>query len=338
MVLGYFGYRTNQLDGQTVKTRDLYRLISEKKGKIDYYDSQEFQYRRLSIFTMFAKIGRCRTLVYLPAHNNLNNIFPIIFVLTLFFRIDIHYFVIGGWLREFLKNKPVHRFMLRHISGIHAETKQMKHELEQYYHFNNVDVFPNFRFFDFIPKSNYNSEVLSLVFMARINRMKGLDMIFVLGDYIVSNHWEQKVTITFYGPIFDEDKEYFEGNVSKYSFMNYQGVLQPELIHQTLQRYDAMLLPTHYYTEGLPGSVVDAYIAGIPVVVTDWKHAREFVEHHSTGIVVPFNRGQSELNEAISLLFNDKQLLLEMKVNAHKKSKDFSSGAAWSKLKKFIDN
>lgn len=30
-----------------------------------------------------------------------------------------------------------------------------------------------------------------------------------------------------------------------------------------------MLLPTHYYTKGLPCSIVDAYIAGIPVIATE---------------------------------------------------------------------
>lgn len=30
LVLGYFGYMTNQLDGQTVKTRDVYRLAKEQ--------------------------------------------------------------------------------------------------------------------------------------------------------------------------------------------------------------------------------------------------------------------------------------------------------------------
>lgn len=39
-----------------------------------------------------------------------------------------------------------------------------------------------------------------------------------------------------------------------------------------------MLLPTHYYTEGLPGSVLDAYMSGIPIIVSRWKHASEFVK------------------------------------------------------------
>ena len=31
LVIGYFGYKSNQLDGQTIKTRNVYKLIKLKK-------------------------------------------------------------------------------------------------------------------------------------------------------------------------------------------------------------------------------------------------------------------------------------------------------------------
>ena len=97
LVLGYFGYNTNQLDGQTVKTCDIYKLVeSQKKGEVDYYDTEDFKYHKLSIFKMFWKVIRCRTLFYLPAHNNLKVIFPLIYILSVLFRFKIHYFVVGG--------------------------------------------------------------------------------------------------------------------------------------------------------------------------------------------------------------------------------------------------
>lgn len=324
LVLGYFGYNTNQLDGQTVKTRDIYKLVeSQTKGEVDYYDTEDFKYHKLSIFKMFWKVIRCRTLFYLPAHNNLKEIFPIIYVLSVLFRFKIHYFVVGGWLREFITNLPVHRWMLRRIAGIHVETKRLLSELEEYYGFKNVDIFPNFRFFDFNPE-RYDSDKLRLVFMARVNKMKGLDWIFNLADYVKDNKLEDKYSITFYGPINDEDKEYFETNVAKYSFVEYKGPLQPSEIHKTLCEYDVMLLPTHYFTEGLPGSVVDAYIAGIPVIVTEWKHAKEFVDDGFSGFIIPFENGQNQLIEKVLFLGNNRELLHQLQANALKKRMEFA--------------
>ena len=151
LVVGYFGYCTNQLDGQTVKTRDVYRLVREQvKGKVDYYDTEDFQYHKIGIPELFCKMIRCSILFYLPAQNNLKIIFPIIFCLSTVFRFKIHYFVVGGWLKEFLVKKPIHRFMLKRIEGIHVETKRLENELKLYFHFRNVDNFPNFRFFEFV--------------------------------------------------------------------------------------------------------------------------------------------------------------------------------------------
>lgn len=325
LILGYFGYVTNQLDGQTVKTRDMRRLLEEQfgAGNIDFYDTQEFKSSRKSIFTMFRKICCCKELVYLPAHNNLKYIFPIIWFLSKLFRFNIHYFVVGGWLSEFIQTLPIHQSMLRHIKGIHVETTRLKHDLEQNYNYRNVDIFPNFRFFDFTPVRN-DSTKLRLVFMARVNKMKGLDWIFNLADYISTNNLSNKVSITFYGPLNQEDSEYFHSSVARYDFVSYKGALQPEDIYHTLSKHDVMLLPTHYYTEGLPGSVVDAYISGIPVIATEWKHARELIDDGINGFIIPFENGQDALIEKVMYLMRNAHALAAMQNNALKKSAEFT--------------
>lgn len=322
LVLGYFGHITNQLDGQTVKTRDLYRLVKHQKQNVSYYDTQEFKYNKLSILRMFWLVIKCDCLIYLPAHNNLKVIFPIIFLLSKFFGVRIHYFVVGGWLREFLEDLPLHRFMLKRINGIHTETTRMKNELQEFYQFKNVDVFPNFRFFDFEP-NRLPCDKLRLVFMARVNKLKGLDWIFNLAQYIKEHDLDDQISITFYGPILDNEREYFESVVDKYHFVDYKGVLQPSVIHQTLNEYDLMLLPTHYFTEGLPGSIVDAYISGIPVIATEWKHSREFIDDGYSGFIIPFENGEMSLIEKVLLLNRDRKLLKQMQINALEKRKEF---------------
>lgn len=324
LVIGYFGYNTGQLDGQTVKTRDVYRLaIEQTHDAVDYYDTEDFKFNKMSIFKMFWKVIKCRILFYLPAHNNLKYIFPIIYILSVIFRFQIHYFVVGGWLREFLYDLPIHRFMLRRIAGIHVETNMLLTELKDFYHFEDVDIFPNFRFFDFTPKRSSSSR-LRLVFMARINKMKGLDWIFDLAREIEIRHLKNMFSITFYGQVLEDDREYFEENLSKFAFMEYKGALEPNEIYGTLSQYDVMLLPTHYYTEGLPGSVVDAYISGIPVIVTEWKHAHEFVEDGATGYIIPFENGQQQLIEKVLLLERDRNLLQKLQINALMKRIEFA--------------
>ncbi len=323
LVLGYFGYRTNQLDGQTVKTRDLYRLVQQQKRHISYYDTQEFKYNKQSVLKMFWQVIRCDKLIYLPAHNNLKYIFPLIFILSKLFRFEIHYYVVGGWLREFIGNLPLHKKMLGKIAGIHVETLTLKNELIEYYNFSNVDLFPNFRFFEFTP-NRITDNKLRLVFVARINKMKGLDWIFEFSDYVVEHELEHKFSITFYGPVNEDDRQYFDDMLQRFSFVDYRGILQPDEIYETLNNYDALLLPTHYYTEGLPGSVVDAYISGIPVIVTKWKHAHEFVEDGITGFVIPFENGIQQLIDCLLSLESDRGKLKQLQQNALEKRAEFA--------------
>lgn len=324
-VLGYFGYKTNQLDGQTVKTRDIYRLLKEQypNRRIDFFDTQNFKYNKSSVLSMFKKLCQCNTLIYLPANNNLKYIFPIVFAYSKIFGFKIHYFVVGGWLCSFIKNLPIHRWMLRHIKGIHVETKRLKHDLETEYGYKHIDIFPNFRFFDFTPVQNSTSK-LRLVFMARIMKKKGLDWIFHLANYIEENNLGNQISITFFGQINENDKYYFLSNVDHFTFTDYRGALQPNEIYTTLSNYDVLLLPTHFYTEGLPGSIVDAYISCIPVIATDWLNAREFIEDNKTGFVIPFENGENALISKVIQLNNERQLLTELKTNVTNKRSCFA--------------
>lgn len=336
LVLGYFGCQTKQLDGQTVKTISLYKLLSTRIRDIEYYDTQEFQFNKKSIFLMLWKICRCRNLIYLPAQNNLKWMFPVIFIVSSITGMKIRYFVVGGWLKEFLSDKPMHRWMLKSISGIYTETQIMKKELEMQYNYKNVSLFPNFRFFERRNITNSSNKIFKMVFMARINKMKGLDMVFQLGDFINNNNLADKVSIDFYGPVFTGDNDYFEKNICLYPFMKYMGILQPDGIRDVLEEYDVMLFPTHYFTEGLPGSIIDAYISGLPVIATKWKHATEFIEDGVTGIIIPFDNGQKEFNNAVLFLMDNPDKLLQMKRNAHRRSFDFSSEYASDLLNKIL--
>lgn len=333
-VLGFFGFRTTLYDGQTIKTRNILELLRDKKLYVDYYDTQDFRINKRSIFSMFAKVLKCDKLFYLPAHNNLRYIFPIVFLLSKFARADVHYFVVGGWLKEFIENKPFIKFCLSKIKGIHCETLSMKQSLEIDCGFKNVDVFPNFRIHDFVSTVHHEEGKLRIVFMARILRKKGIDSIFVMGDHIIRNRLEDKISVDFYGPLYD--REFFEENIVNYRFMRYHGPLEQEKIYATLEKYDVMVFPTHFFTEGLPGSIIDAYISGIPVVATKWKYATEFVIDGQSGFILPFEDDGTILYEKILYLFQNPEILSKMKEGVKKQKYIFSSENAWRLMESYI--
>lgn len=335
-VLGNFGYKTNKLDGQTIKTRNIYELLCSKiNDDVFYFDTSSLKNNKFRIFTMSRQLCKCDRLVYLPAYGNLRFLLPIIYFFSLCFGFKIVYVVIGGWLVEFLSNKPFHRFCLKKINVICTETKLMKKNLTEVYSFSNVIVLPNFRrFIDSYEKKNANllQNKLNVVFMARIQINKGLDYIEDICKYIFTTGFDNKIQIDFYGQVDKDDSVFFNEMVSEYPFVRYLGTLLPQQIHRTLSQYDVLLLLTHYYTEGFPGTILDAYIAGIPVIVTNWKHAHEFVDDKKTGYIVPFEDGTDNVIKILTSLMNDKSVLQPMRRAAKLKSYNFTEEAVWNTL------
>jgi len=266
----------------------------------------------------------------------LKYIFPFIYFICKIKRIEILYFVVGGWLVEYLKEKRLHVALLSNVRAILTESSNLSNSLIVQYHFKNVITFPNFRIHSFTPTFVQNRDLFRIVFMARISRMKGLDAIFMLAEHLVSLKLDSRpIIIDFYGLI-ESDEEYFRNNIAKYSFVSYKGILAPDQIYNVLTGYDLMVLPTRYYTEGFPGSILDAYISGIPVIVTNWKYATEFVDDGETGFIVPFEKGTKAFINTVIKIYQDHDLLIKMKHNAYERSKLYSSESAWKIIKHII--
>jgi len=334
LIYGYFGYHSNRLDGQNVKTRDIYRLLCQKTGadNLDFFDTEDIRRNPFTQFRLFHKVCHCRQLIYLPAEHNLCLHFPILFFLSRIFHFEILYIVIGGWLVETLERHPSLKANLKEIKGIYTETQLMKNLLETRYQFTNVHTFPNFRMETLQRPDPSIHSPLRLVFMARIRQEKGIDWIAQLGDFLISHSYNEQVQIDFYGFVLERDQDYFDALLKRFPFMHYKGQLSPKDILPTLSQYDLLLLPTHYYTEGLPGSVLDAYSAGIPVIVSNWKHATEFVDDGITGYIIPFENGCDDLNHTIEQLIHHPESLTLLKHNAFLKSQSFTAESAWNIL------
>jgi glycosyltransferase involved in cell wall biosynthesis len=92
-----------------------------------------------------------------------------------------------------------------------------------------------------------------------------------------------------------------------------------------LRSIDIFVLPSR--AEGLPLSVIEAMLAGLPVVVTDVGSVRELVVHGSTGIVVPADDVVA-LSEALRTLVEDPDLRARYGVAARSRALEHFSSQA----------
>ncbi len=329
-LIGNAGGKVHNLDGQTVKTQSIIRLMSELEIDFEYYDTESFSDNRLSIFRMFRKVCRADKLIYLPAQRNLLLIFPLIFILSKLFQTKIYYFVIGGWVAEYLQNKPLHCWMLKRIERICTETDSLKDRLQKEYAFNNAIRFDNYRYFDNSFVENHKEGVLRVVFCARVIQIKGIDTLLQMAQ-IFNEKYSGQVFVDVYGEVYPSEMEWRK-NIQRIPNVEYKGVLNPSEIAMVLSKYDVSVLPTRYTGEGLPGAVVDAFVAGIPIIITEWQYAHEFIQDGVNGFIIPFGDCLDALKDKIIYLLEHENELSQMKRSAFESRSRFSAEVAREKF------
>ena len=347
LLIGAFGYKINKLDGQTVKTRNIYQMLKQRTNyEISFFDTLDVKYNLFLLFKLFVMIVKCDIVIIIPCSNSLNKIYVPLYHLSKIFKFEIIFIGVGGWQIEYFmggykfKPHPKQFEISKKIKAFLPEIKSVTEELVTKYGFKNCETFPNFRLGcdvdSFSGVLTENLGQLKLVFIGRINKNKGYDIIFNMIPLIRAMHYDMK--IDFYGPLNSNDQDDFLSKICKNKdFVEYKGELAPNEIVSILKKYDVMLFPTQYYTEGVPGSIIDAYMSEIPVVATCWKHAHEVVIDNVSGIIVPFDNCQEFFNNAVLKLYKDRKYLLRLKQGTIQGLIPYSEKTAWSILRKYIE-
>jgi glycosyltransferase involved in cell wall biosynthesis len=103
-----------------------------------------------------------------------------------------------------------------------------------------------------------------------------------------------------------------------------------------LYKYDALLFPTYWAGEGFPGTIIDAFASGLPVVATDWNCNNELIDNKRTGILYP-NGTEQNLEEAIDWLYRHQKEMLIMRRNCLKEAYKYMPDVYISKMIKKIE-
>lgn len=359
LVLGYFGRESGKLDGQTVKTRSTYAMLQEELAPagygIDSFDTEILKKGRWRILGLFRKLLSCKTVVYLPAQNNLEKFFPVLYRMSGMVGFDILYIVIGGWLDAFLKDHPGLVPGLSRIRAIFPENKDVIQALRTDFKMSNVVWLPNFRICRFKPdflqgdarpgNVQISDERLivkekdgfRLVFMSRIFKEKGVETVFEVVDRL-NAAGSGEVTVDFYGQVETDYEERFQELLGRCPHAVFKGSLEPGKVVETLAGYDLLLLPTFYPGEGFPGAIVEAGLAGIPVAVSLWKHNIEYVKDGETGFLIPLGPGETDAYaDCIRKLRTDRDLLLSMRKKAYQESRQYTAEAVWPVLRPYVE-
>ncbi len=329
-ICGHFGGGLPPAEGQTVKTVIFSQKLEEIWGSEQVLKLDTYQWRRHSLRLILGSlrlIRKCQNIIMLPSHNGVKVFIPLFLFLNRFYRKKLQYVIIGAWLPEFLEASPRLRAQMKKLDGLYAETQTMADKLNAM-GISRVHLLPNFKELKIVEKPDASAfqEPFRLCTFSRVIREKGICEAVSAVRQVNEQLGREVYTLDIWGAVasgFQEDFERLEAGFP--AFIRYKGCLSYRDTTDTLKEYFAMLFPTRYRGEGIPGAVLDAYAAGLPVLASRFYAAPEIIDHGVTGLLLDFDHITEALIKTLCGLAREPQVLLSMRIACVCRATDFQA-------------
>lgn len=336
LICGHFGGNEEFLDGQTIKTKNIYLALLDEYGEKEINKIDTYQWKKHPI--QFLKkciegIKKSKNIIILPAHNGVRVFIPLFLLINKLYKRKIFYIVIGGWLPEFLENRKGLLKKAKKLDKIFVETNNMKKQLEEL-DVKNVEILVNFKNITPLKEEELNfdySKPYKLCTFSRVMKEKGIEDAINVIKKINGDANEIVYELDIYGPIDKNYESEFEEIMKDApSYIQYKGCVDSNKSIETLKNYYLLLFPTKFKTEGIPGTIIDAFSAGVPVLASNWDNANEIIYDGKNGLIYEFNDLVDFYNKLKMLL--DYKKVYNMKYNCIGNAKKFTTECAMEKI------
>ena len=339
-IIAKFAFKEKVIDGQTVKSKTILDALVKKYGKenvsiIDTYNWKNNKIKLLKkIFDTFKKSDN---IIMLPAQRGVMVFSPLLVLFNKIYKKKIYYIVIGSWLYKKIKNKYFLKKCLEKFNYIYVETTNLYNKMKSI-GFKNVFLMKNYKPLKVINKiktGEYPKNVLKICIFSRINYKKGIEDAIKAVDYI--NDKSVKIKLDLYGPIDNDYFNDFELKLQKYKKgITYCGIVKYFDTVNCIKEYDYLLFPTRYYTEGIPGTIIDAFASGVPVITSRWENYKDVVDEGNNGLSFEFSNYNS-LVDKLLYVYENQNIIYSMKKNCISSASKFCSLDCLNTLFKHID-
>ena len=327
-ICGHYGGKTNPLNGQTIKTKIITEELRTLYGddEVQTVDTYGGAKRTPAyLLGLWRLTARCRNVMILPAHNGVKILAPFLALINRLYRRKLHYIVIGGWLPELVSTRKRLRKSLQRFDAIYVETSTMKRAMEAQ-GFDNIVLMPNCKNLPILAENELvyaAGEPYKLCTFSRVNGEKGIEDAIRAVCTVNGELNRRAYTLDIYGQIEPDYLERFTALQNNFpDYIRYCGCVDFDCTTPVLKEYYALLFPTKYYTEGIPGTVIDAYAAGLPVISSRWESFCDVIDEGLVGLGYPFGQ-EDKLEELLLELLNNPETLNAMKVNCLHKAQAF---------------
>ena len=289
------------VDGQTVKTRTLYRYMVRRFGasNIRAVDTLDYHHQGGRVVRELIRcLHACDDVVVLLSSGGRRALFPILWLASSVLGVRIYHDLIGGSLADDVEADASGR-LVRYLNSFEVnwvETRALADRLRAL-GVRNVSRLPNFKDVDDVDvdPTAPRERPRRLCTLSRVTPEKGIDNA-VRAVAAINGDGPPVVTLDVFGPIEPSYEERFRCLVDSVPHVRYAGRVPPERAAAAVSGHFALIFPTEWTGEGVPGTIIDAMHAGLPVVASRWRYYCEMLQDGVTGLSYDFDR--PELLEA----------------------------------------
>lgn len=310
MLIGSVDLSGKTIGGQYEKTRLVYNFLRSEKD-INVYFCNMFDVGKT--LRLLAEIIRgyssCDNVVVITSTRGTKVISKILYCLRKIKQKTIVYLIVGNQqdLLKSFSNK-----MANSIDKLYFEVDCMKEELKDKY---NVGLFSNCKDIYALEVKQRLTDQNKICYYSEISFRKGFDRIVRALD--VLNQDKIKYRMDVYGYYADDEtdmEKYFDSR----SFLQFKGVIKRENSREMLSQYNFMVFPSRHKLEGVPGAIVDAYEAGLPVICSDVGFLSHVVKDKQTGYIF---KDETELISLLEEIYSMPSLIDDLRNNALQEAK-----------------
>lgn len=326
-IIGHFGGTEKFNDGQTVKTVAIYDALTRYGIKdIDKIDTYYIKKNPFIFIKMFINgVVSDKKYIVLLSSKGRKVLFPILGFMSRYLKKDVYHYAIGGRLAREVSEKPKWKKYVSSFKGNWVESTELADQLQKL-GVRNTIYLPNFKKLNLMTESELHKEYdepYKMCTFSRVMREKGIEDAIEAVREINAEYQRKVVLLDIYGPVEETYLKHLNEILAQNEACRYYGVIPANESVEALKDYYALLFPTHWRHEGIPGTIIDALSAGVPVIARRWQYCNEMLTDRYTGLVYDFEQPE-QLKTKIIYAVNHREDMIKMKINCLKKAKSYS--------------
>ncbi len=322
---GYYGDEKTPANGQTIRTTMVTEALKKYGTDIQLTTLSYHNWKRKPIRTAMNYIHLFRQsdiMILFPDENAVKVLIPLSNILNFKHKKRMYYVVIGGWLPVVLNKHSYLCKAMKRLDALFVQTNVLKQSLKEL-GITKVKIFPNFKEME-LPelKEFFSKAPYPICFASRVTLQKGIfELIEVIREI---NKKECRYILDIYGPIDIECESEFYQKINDIPYISYKGIFDAHEAAAIIRSYYLHVFPTKYATEGFPGSILDSFIAGVPVIASRWNSFNDVLIEGVNALTYPFNDTEA-LKQTLLYAFDNSDEMIKLRKSCQESAEKYKS-------------